>query len=328
MNNMPMNERKYYQVPREKEWNNRNYTTAFYPESMDMGTRNNTMFGEDGIGDLNHTTIRNGSLESLPSKQIIDIKMRQKDGNRKTKVRRGLGQNQIRVYNNKAPNQFPMSGLKFSNVNMKKRKLGNVFSGERNLNFDSGVKIDRNIIPNINFTNQNTQKPDYQIHSARLSNSKRLNSNRKQGENVFVLQRQIKDLRELLKEKDQQMLDQKHILSFNTMSHQEDDRQMLIDENQQLRHHLNLQRSKTHQSDNLEVAELKRDNELFKGNYDKLKILLEQKDEQVLRNEDLLKQKDYLIKYLEGQLKRYNIVKDEDEKSDKVIKGNYLNFLK
>jgi hypothetical protein len=112
------------------------------------------------------------------------------------------------------------------------------------------------------------------------------------------------------------------------MSHQEDDRQMLIDENQQLRHHLNLQRSKTHQSDNLEVAELKRDNELFKGNYDKLKILLEQKDEQVLRNEDLLKQKDYLIKYLEGQLKRYNIVKDEDEKSDKVIKGNYLNCLK
>jgi hypothetical protein len=209
MSNIPMTERKYYQQPGKKEWNSRNYTTAIYPESMDMGTRNNTMFDEDGMGNLNNTTIRNASLESLPLKQIADIKMRQKDGNRKTKGRRGLGQSQIRVYNNKAPAQFPMSGLKFSNINMKKRKLGNVFSGERNLNFDAGVKIDRNIIPNVNFTNQNSQKPDYQIHSARLNNSKRLNLNRKQGDNVFALQRQIKDLRELLKERDQQMLNQK-----------------------------------------------------------------------------------------------------------------------
>jgi hypothetical protein len=274
MNNIPMTDRKYYQQPGSKDWNSRNYT-AFYPESMNMGTQNNTMFDEDGMGDLNHTTIRNPSLESLPSKQGIDIKMRQKNGNRKNRGQRSLGQNQIRVYNTKAPNQFPMSGLKLSHVNMKKRKLGNVFSGERNLNYDAGLKIDRNIIPNVNFTNQISDKPDYHIHSARSSNSKRINLNRKQGENVFALQRQIKDLRELLKEKDQQMLDQKLSLSFNTMDQQEDDRQMLIDENEQLRHHLNLMRSKAQQSENLEIVDLKRDNEQFKGNYDKLKILLE-----------------------------------------------------
>lgn len=312
-----MTERKYYQQPGKNDWSSRNYM-AFYPQDMTMGMQNNTMFDEDGMGDLHHTINGNSSLENSPSKQVIDIKTRQKPGSRKQKGRRTLRQSLLKAYNNKTSNQFSMTGLKFSNINMKKRNKANIFSGERSLNYEAGVRIDRNIIPNGNFTLQNSPSAGYQINSARVNSS-----NRKQGDNVFALQRQIKDLRELLKERDQQMLEQKLSLNYNTMDHRVDDRNMLINENQQLRHQLNLLTNKTLQTDSQELTQLRRDNEKFKQNYDQVKVLLDQKDKQIQRNEDLLKQKDEIIKYLEGQLKRHNIDKDEELK--RVMTGKFKN---
>ena len=157
--------------------------------------------------------------------------------------------------------------MKFHNINMRKRKQGNIFSNERTINYDTGVRVDRNILPQSNFTTLNSPNTTYSGSANRAHSGARKGSG---NESVFQLKRQIKDLRELLKEKDQMLLEQKFSLNLNTMESNLDERDTLMHENQQLRRQLSLLTDKQGENSSAELNHLKRENESLKKQAAKL----------------------------------------------------------
>jgi hypothetical protein len=202
------------------------------------------------------------------SKPTIDARIRNKPGSRKGgKARRTLRQSLQKAYNNQQIGQFANSGMKFSNVTLKKRKHGNIFSGERTIDFDTaGVRIDRTILPKGNLTSFNSPNGSFVVTTPRLSGSKNKN------ESTFALKRQIKDLREMLKERDQEIMAQRMSLNISNINAAYDEKDILIQENQELKNRINILTSggntKTIVNDK-ELAKLKRENEELKYLLDK-----------------------------------------------------------
>lgn len=251
-------------------------SNGFYPQEMTINNSSNGLFDDEGMTDLSQTMNRKPTLNYIPqqiqntsgynstNKPFIDVRNRQKVNSRKGKARRTLRQSLQKAYNNQPGAPLPLANMKFSNITLKKRKNGNIFSGERNINFDTAVKIDRNILPQGNLTAFNSPNGSFVIASSRGHSS-----DKNQGDNIFSLKRQIKDLRELLKEKDQQLMQQNLGLSLNTLN-SNDDRDKLMQENQQLRKQLSLITDKSNEISPSNDSQVKRQNENLKSQIRKL----------------------------------------------------------
>lgn len=154
---------------------------------------------------------------------------------------------------------------------MKKRKQKNIFSGESTINFDSGVRVDRSILPSsggLSFFNSpnNSSKGSLQ----RMPTGNSVLSKNKPVDSVISLKRQIKDLREMLKERDDQILAQKMSMSMRNVNESFDDRNSLLEENKRLKDHINLLQEQ-------KGAPAKK----FKAQYDKMQKELESKNKQL-----------------------------------------------
>ncbi|CAI2386554.1 unnamed protein product [Moneuplotes crassus] len=323
-NNPSLTERKYYVDQNKTGWTTRNNFQGFHPQGQN-NDMNNTMYAEEGIGDMNGAMARNSSLEYNPvSRQMLDSRGKFKPASRKQKARRTLRQSLLKAYNNK-PN-FGGTGMRFNHNITKKKKQGNIFSGDQQINFDSGIRVNRNILPSDSGIMNNTLTTGDMDKGQKKRVLSFSNSNQKistargrksSNDNIFTLKRQIKDLREMLKEKDVMLRDQRMNIAMNTIDNTYDDRDALVQENQDLRHQLNLITSKQGETSFKEINNLKRENEGLKKGYNQINELLEQKDIEIKQCENLIKQKDDLIKYLKEQLKGY--MNDRNQEWQKVM---------
>lgn len=250
-NNIPMTERKYYQQPMKNEWMSRNGSNeGIYQPNVQMNTASNALFEEEGMTDLANTFDRKPTFNelgrsNLPSfngnfnssaKPLIDARIRNKPGSRKgSKARRTLRQSLQKAYNNQPISQFSNSGMKFSNIALKKRKHGNIFSGERTIDFDTaGVRIDRSILPKGNLTSFNSP------NGSLVGTTPRLSGSRNKNESTFALKRQIKDLREMLKERDQEIMAQRMSMNISNINSAFEEKETLMQENQELKNRINI----------------------------------------------------------------------------------------
>lgn len=122
------------------------------------------------------------------------------------------------------------TGTRFSNVHIKKRKQGNIFSGDRTIDYGSGIKINRSILPS-DWAGLNSSNNSSKASLSRFD-AKDLN------DNVLALKRQIKDLRELLKERDSQILSQKMSLNLNKINDTIDEKETLLQEIKRLNEYI------------------------------------------------------------------------------------------
>lgn len=134
------------------------------------------------------------------------------------------------------------TGTRFSNIQIKKKHKQNIFSGDRTLNFDSGVKIDRTILPNTTLSALNSPNGSAKGSMPRIGNNPTvavLAASNKQNDTFISLKRQIKELRDLLKERDERIMALKfsNIPDVNSLG---SDRQDLLQEINRLKDHISL----------------------------------------------------------------------------------------
>lgn len=347
-NGVPLTERKYYQQPLKNEWMSRNNEPeGFYAPELTISHAPNGFLDDEGMTDISQSFSRKPTLNYVPQHQvlnssmnfnsshrpIIDSRNRGRTGSRKGKAKRTLRQSLVKAYNNQPFQGMGNTTMKFGNFTIKKRKQGNIFSGEKAINIDTDVRVNRNIIPAGNFTALNSPNGSFVGSTPRIPSSSRNN-----GDNIFKLKRQIGDLRELLKERDQELLEHKMTYNMGTIQNTIDNREELAHENKQLRRKITSMEKTNNgkevtreafmklQQECRELKEkLRRMSEVNSSDqrYGNLSQILQEKDQQIQKKDELLRQKDEVIKYLEAQLKRY-----QDEKSaeqDKVMeKQNQL----
>lgn len=110
-----------------------------------------------------------------------------------------------------------------------KRKHGNIFSGERNIVFDTGLTFDRSIVPKEAFSYVNSPNVSAKGSTPRIQST--AGKNKGVVESMFALKRQNKDLRELVKEKDSELLNIKLNMNMvNINDSFEDDKTKLQNE--------------------------------------------------------------------------------------------------
>ena len=245
--NIPQTERRFYQqIPLKNEWITRNNSGSnFYPQEFNSSSGLKTYYDDEGVTNISHTisAVRKPTLNINSShiqnfhnfntthRPVLELRKHLRS-NKKNKVKKTLRQSIQAAYNSGA-GMLGSTLNRFGNMNFKRRKQSNPFNEERTIDFTIGGNISHSLMPKGSWAA--IVSP---TGSVKGSTPRGPVSHKKTVENIVTLKRTIRDLRELLKERDSEILSQKMSINLNKINNNSDDRDLLLKEVKRLKDYI------------------------------------------------------------------------------------------
>lgn len=239
----PHTDRKHYAPPIGEEWNSRNtINNTFHIPETTTNQRIQNYFDEEDMVGTNQTIAATRQTayfppgqfygfggQGQPNRRMMDFKAKSKPSSRNARSRRNLKQSIKDAYHNIHPILSQTSKFK---MKQKRPKKGTIWSNERPVDLDRNVRVSHNgklggPMPFLTSPANSSKGSQPRVH-------------KKSNESLVALKQQIKDLRELLKERDSVILSQKMQLNMSKINDSFNEKEELMQEVSRLKDYISM----------------------------------------------------------------------------------------